>query len=53
MLAVPSCFADNGVPTGVQLVARPYDDLTAFRAGAALEKMKPWADRRPMVETNA
>ena len=53
VLAVPSGFADNGVPTGVQLVARPYDDLTAFRAGAALEKMKPWADRRPMVETNA
>jgi aspartyl-tRNA(Asn)/glutamyl-tRNA(Gln) amidotransferase subunit A len=52
-MAVPSGFADNGVPTGVQLVARTYDDLTAFRAAAALERTKPWANRRPMVETTA
>jgi aspartyl-tRNA(Asn)/glutamyl-tRNA(Gln) amidotransferase subunit A len=53
VLAVPSGFADNGVPTSVQLVARPYDDLTAFRAGAALERTKPWATRRPMVAASA
>jgi Asp-tRNA(Asn)/Glu-tRNA(Gln) amidotransferase A subunit family amidase len=53
VLAAPSGFADNGVPTGVQLVARPYDDLTAFRAGAALERTKPWAGRRPMVGASA
>jgi aspartyl-tRNA(Asn)/glutamyl-tRNA(Gln) amidotransferase subunit A len=53
VMAVPSGFADNGVPTGVQLVARTYDDLTAFRAAAALERTKPWANRRPMVETTA
>jgi Asp-tRNA(Asn)/Glu-tRNA(Gln) amidotransferase A subunit family amidase len=53
VMAVPSGFADNGVPTGVQLVARTYDDLTAFRAAAALERTKPWANRRPIVETTA
>ena len=45
MLAVPSGFADNGVPTGMQLVGRSYDDVTAFRVGAALERMRPWLDR--------
>jgi aspartyl-tRNA(Asn)/glutamyl-tRNA(Gln) amidotransferase subunit A len=49
VLAVPSGFADNGVPTGVQLVGRPYDDLTAFRAGAALEQVRPWSGTRPMA----
>jgi Asp-tRNA(Asn)/Glu-tRNA(Gln) amidotransferase A subunit family amidase len=49
VLAVPSGFADNGLPTSVQLVARSYDDVTAFRAGAALERMRPWAAKRPMV----
>ena len=53
VMAVPSGFADNDVPTGVQLVARPYDDLTAFRAAAALERTRPWANRRPMVGGSA
>jgi aspartyl-tRNA(Asn)/glutamyl-tRNA(Gln) amidotransferase subunit A len=38
VLAVPSGRASNGVPTGVQVVARPYDDVTAFRVGAAAER---------------
>ena len=48
VLNVPSGFADNSVPTGVQLVARTYDDETAFRVGAALEQVRPfWAGRTP------
>jgi Asp-tRNA(Asn)/Glu-tRNA(Gln) amidotransferase A subunit family amidase len=46
VLAVPSGFADNGVPTGVQIAGRSYDDVTVFRVGAALEAVRPW-DRRP------
>jgi aspartyl-tRNA(Asn)/glutamyl-tRNA(Gln) amidotransferase subunit A len=42
VLAVPSGFADNGVPTGVQVVGRTYDDVTVFRVGAALEGVRPW-----------
>jgi aspartyl-tRNA(Asn)/glutamyl-tRNA(Gln) amidotransferase subunit A len=38
VLAVPSGIASNGVPTGVQVVARPYDDVTAFQVGAAAER---------------
>jgi len=37
VMAVPSGLAPNGVPTGVQVVSRPYDDVTAFRAAAAVE----------------
>ena len=37
VLAVPSGLADNGVPTGVQIVGRTYDDLTTFRIGHALQ----------------
>jgi Asp-tRNA(Asn)/Glu-tRNA(Gln) amidotransferase A subunit family amidase len=42
VLNVPSGFADNGVPTGLQIVGRTYDDLTTFRIGAALEAVRPW-----------
>jgi Asp-tRNA(Asn)/Glu-tRNA(Gln) amidotransferase A subunit family amidase len=38
VLNVPSGIAPNGVPTGVQVVARPYDDVTAFHVGAAAER---------------
>jgi Asp-tRNA(Asn)/Glu-tRNA(Gln) amidotransferase A subunit family amidase len=44
VLAVPSGFADNGVPTGIQIVGRTYDDETVFRVGAALEEVQPWFD---------
>jgi amidase len=52
VLAVPSGFADNGVPTGIQIVGRTYDDETVFRIGAALEQVQPWFDepmRRPAL----
>lgn len=37
VLSLPSGRASNGVPTGVQIVARPYADETVFRIGAAAE----------------
>jgi Asp-tRNA(Asn)/Glu-tRNA(Gln) amidotransferase A subunit family amidase len=49
VLAVPSGFASNGVPTGIQVVGRTYDDVAVFRAGAAYEGIRPWADPRPPV----
>jgi amidase len=52
VLVVPGGFADNGVPVGVQIVGRTYDDVTPFRLGAALEQVRPWLDvddRRPVI----
>jgi aspartyl-tRNA(Asn)/glutamyl-tRNA(Gln) amidotransferase subunit A len=43
VLAVPSGIApSNGVPTGIQIVGRTFDDVTTFRIGAALERVRPW-----------
>jgi Asp-tRNA(Asn)/Glu-tRNA(Gln) amidotransferase A subunit family amidase len=52
VMAVPSGFADNGVPTGLQIAGRPYDDVTVFRVAAAYECVRPWldADHRPSIE---
>jgi amidase len=52
VLNVPTGFAGNGVPTGMQIVGRTYDDGVPFRIGAALERIKPWFDvkeRRPSI----
>ena len=44
VLAVPSGFTDNGLPTGIQIVARHLDDVRVFQLGAALEQAQPWLD---------
>ncbi len=38
VLAVPSGFTSYGVPTGIQIVARTWDDARVFKAGLAYEK---------------
>lgn len=46
-MSVPSGFASSGIPTGLHIAARPYDDLTVFQAAAAYERARPWRDARP------
>lgn len=52
VMSVPSGFDRNGVPTGLQIVGRTYDDVRVFRAAAAYEQVKPWLGpkARPRVE---
>jgi Asp-tRNA(Asn)/Glu-tRNA(Gln) amidotransferase A subunit family amidase len=38
VLSVPSGFSRDGVPTGLSIIARTYDDVTAFRVAAAHEQ---------------
>jgi len=38
VLAVPSGATSYGVPTGIQIVARTWDDARCFKAGLAYEK---------------
>jgi amidase len=52
VMSVPSGFAKSGVPTGLQVVGRPYDDVAVFRAAAAFERLRPLYDkpeRRPKL----
>jgi amidase len=38
VMSVPSGRAETGVPTGIQIVGRSFDDVSVFRAAAAYEK---------------
>ncbi len=46
---VPSGFSSSGLPTGLQIVGRTYDDLSVFRAAADFERASPWRGARPNV----
>ncbi|MGE0726104.1 MAG: amidase family protein, partial [Alphaproteobacteria bacterium] len=46
-LSVPSGWAADGLPAGLQIVGPWWSDFAVLRLGAALERVRPWADRRP------
>ena len=48
-LAVPTGFGSQGVPTGLQIVANPYDQRSTFAVGYALEQTNPWAYLHPSL----
>lgn len=48
-LSVPCGFSGAGLPVGLQIVGRRYDDLSVMRIGAALERARPWSGRRPKL----
>ena len=45
--SVPAGFTKDGLPVGLQIVARINHESDIFSAAAAFERARPWADRRP------
>ena len=46
-LSVCTGYGEGGLPLAMQLVAKPFDEPTLFRAGHAYERATSWRDRRP------
>jgi aspartyl-tRNA(Asn)/glutamyl-tRNA(Gln) amidotransferase subunit A len=46
-LAVPCGIAADGLPTSMQLVARPFGDAAALRVGHAFQQVTDWHLQRP------
>jgi len=53
VLSVPAGMTDTGLPVGIQIVGRPYDDATCFHIGQAIEDIRPWLIRRPDFASGA
>ncbi len=54
VMSVPSGRDAKGVPTGLQIVGRTYDDVRVFRAAQAFENVAPWMNdtkNRPSLTT--
>jgi Asp-tRNA(Asn)/Glu-tRNA(Gln) amidotransferase A subunit family amidase len=49
VISVPTGFTRDGLPTGMQIVARRHDDAGCLDIAAGFERVRPWADRRPPV----
>jgi aspartyl-tRNA(Asn)/glutamyl-tRNA(Gln) amidotransferase subunit A len=41
-MSVPTSLAKNGMPFGVQIIGRPFDEAMVFRVGRSVEKLSGW-----------
>jgi len=51
-ISVPAGFTRAGLPVGLQLMARAYDEVTLLRAAATYEAATDWHTRRPVRATD-
>jgi aspartyl-tRNA(Asn)/glutamyl-tRNA(Gln) amidotransferase subunit A len=48
-LSVPCGFSDNNLPIALQLVGKPFDEVTILRAGYTYQQHLRWFEKRPPV----
>lgn len=48
-ISVPCGFSSEGLPIGLQLAGRPFDEETVLRAAHAYEQSTEWHTRRPPI----
>lgn len=46
-------FSETGMPLGMQIAGRPFDDATVLKAAYAYEQATAWHERRPPLVTGA
>jgi aspartyl-tRNA(Asn)/glutamyl-tRNA(Gln) amidotransferase subunit A len=47
--SIPCGFTAEGLPVGLQIVGKRFDDLGVLQASAAFESIQPWAGKRPSL----
>ena len=47
--SVPAGFSPDGLPLGLQIIGRKFDEETVLAASAAFEEARPWIQHRPSV----
>lgn len=48
--SIPCGFTREGLPVGLQIVGRRFDDLGVLQMSAAFEMAQPWAAKRPPID---
>ncbi|MFX0082051.1 MAG: amidase [Candidatus Hodarchaeota archaeon] len=47
--SIPSGWTKSGLPIGMQIVGKRYNDKTVLQASNAFEEIAPWQDKRPKL----
>jgi aspartyl-tRNA(Asn)/glutamyl-tRNA(Gln) amidotransferase subunit A len=48
-LSLPCGFSSSGMPIGLQVVGRPFDEETVLKVGHAYESQAPWKTQHPKI----
>lgn len=48
-ISVPAGFSTEGLPIGLQIIGRPFDEANVIRVAHAYEQATPWHCRRPAL----
>ncbi len=48
--SIPCGFNDEGLPIGLQIIGRPFDEATVLRVADAYQRVTDWHTRRPPLE---
>jgi len=48
-ITVPCGFSKEGLPIGLQLAGKPFDEMTVLRTAFAYEQATDWHQRRPTI----
>jgi aspartyl-tRNA(Asn)/glutamyl-tRNA(Gln) amidotransferase subunit A len=51
-LSVPCGFSTDGLPIGLQLIGKPFDEATLLRVGAAYEAETDWRRQKPALDAS-
>ena len=46
--SIPCGWTSDGLPIGMQIVGKRFDELTVLQASKAFEDMSPWQDKKPI-----
>jgi aspartyl-tRNA(Asn)/glutamyl-tRNA(Gln) amidotransferase subunit A len=49
-IAVPAGLSSDGLPLGLQLIGRPFDEATVLRGAGVLEQAAGFSARPPFLE---
>jgi Asp-tRNA(Asn)/Glu-tRNA(Gln) amidotransferase A subunit family amidase len=49
-ISLPNGLGDDGLPIGLQIIARRFEETTLLSVAADWERLEPWADQPPPYE---
>src|SRR3984893_13397592 len=50
-LSMPAGFTQTGLPIGLQIIGKAFDEATLLRVAKAYEATTPWREKKPLLET--
>lgn len=48
--SIPAGFTKDGLPVGMQIVGRRFDDVGVLKVSKAFQDISPWQDRKPEIK---